>query len=221
MRSKVDPRTMRIKRLLEVLSFYSFNLYYIKGKDMILSDVLLRQRVNDSNPHEIIPISFNIRDVLQDRYYNLNSIGAKDRYLVQTRSQAESSGVSLPEVHGIGKGLDLHVIPEKQKPINSLTDTRLPVYKPRIGQGRAGVRRKVRIVMPSLPKQTLALAPVTVEKSMPEVATQPQVAAQTEHISPAQTAFKQPLSPRIITRQVFFYPDLLLRLPPRLSNVKK
>ena len=33
MRSKVEPATNRIKRLLEVLSAYSFNLHYIKGKD--------------------------------------------------------------------------------------------------------------------------------------------------------------------------------------------
>ena len=55
MRSKVEPATTRIKRLLEVLSLYSFNLYYIKGKDMILSDFLLRHNVDDSNLHEIIP----------------------------------------------------------------------------------------------------------------------------------------------------------------------
>ena len=71
MRSKVEPATTGIKRLLEVLSSYSFNLYYIKGKDMISSDFLLRQNVNDSNPHELIPISFNLRAVLQDKYYNL------------------------------------------------------------------------------------------------------------------------------------------------------
>ena len=35
MRSKEEPATTRIKILLEVLSSYSFNLYYIKGKDMI------------------------------------------------------------------------------------------------------------------------------------------------------------------------------------------
>ena len=35
MRSKVEPATNRIKRLLEVLSSYSFNVYYINGKDMI------------------------------------------------------------------------------------------------------------------------------------------------------------------------------------------
>ena len=32
MKSKVEPATTRIKRLLEVLSSYSFNLSYIKGK---------------------------------------------------------------------------------------------------------------------------------------------------------------------------------------------
>ena len=120
---------------------------------MILSDFLSNQRVDDSNLHEIIPISFNMRDVLQERYYNLNSVGTKDKYLVQTRSQVKSSRVSLPEVHETGNGLDLHVGPEKQKPLTPLTDTRPPVYKPRIGQGRAGVRRRVRMVTPLLPKQ--------------------------------------------------------------------
>ena len=66
MRSKVELVTNRIKRLLEVLSAYSFNLYYIKGRDMILSDFLSRQ---DNNDEETIPISFNNRSVLQDKYY--------------------------------------------------------------------------------------------------------------------------------------------------------
>ena len=57
MRSEVEPVTLRIKRLLEVLSFFKFNLYYIKGKDMILIDFLSRQKVDDSDPHQIILIS--------------------------------------------------------------------------------------------------------------------------------------------------------------------
>ena len=39
-KSKMELATTRIKRLLELVSSYSFNLYYIKGKDMILSDFL-------------------------------------------------------------------------------------------------------------------------------------------------------------------------------------
>ena len=51
----------------------------------------------------------------------------------------KASGVQLPEVHGSRKRLDPHRIPGKQsQPITGLDVDR----KPRIGQGRAGVRRK-------------------------------------------------------------------------------
>ena len=144
MRSKVEPATTRIKRLLEVLSSYSFNLYYIKEKDMILSDFLSRQKVNDSNPCEIIPISFNLRTMLQDKYYSLE--GENERYMIQTRSQTKASGVQLPEVHGSRKALDPHKIPEKQpQPIVRSSIEK----KPRLDQGRAGMRRKTK----SLPSQ--------------------------------------------------------------------
>ena len=53
MRSKAEPATTRIKRSIELLSPYSFNLYYIKGKDMVLSDFLSQQKTDNSNPHEI------------------------------------------------------------------------------------------------------------------------------------------------------------------------
>ena len=80
-KSKVEPAITRIKRLLELISSYSFNLYYMKGKDMILSDFLPRQKNNNSNPHKIIPISFNMCKILNDNYYS-------EKYLIQTRSQA-------------------------------------------------------------------------------------------------------------------------------------
>ena len=85
MKSKAEPASNIIKRLLEILSTYSFNLYYIKGKDMVLSDFLSREHGNNSNPHEIILISFNMGKVLQENYQNY----AKT-YLVQTRSQSNT-----------------------------------------------------------------------------------------------------------------------------------
>ena len=39
-KSKVELATTRIKGLLELISSYSVNLHYMKGKDMILSDIL-------------------------------------------------------------------------------------------------------------------------------------------------------------------------------------
>ena len=70
-KSKAEPATIRIKRLLELISSYSSNLYYIKGKDMVLSDFLSRQNNDDSNSHEIIPISFNMHQILHKIYYNI------------------------------------------------------------------------------------------------------------------------------------------------------
>ena len=86
MKSKMEPATNRIKRLLEILSSYSFNLYYIKGKDMILSDFLSRQIEDDSILHEIIPITFNIWEILQENYHHMTM----DTYNMQTRAQAKA-----------------------------------------------------------------------------------------------------------------------------------
>ena len=99
---------------------------------MVLCDFLSRQNSDNSNPHEIIPISFNIYQVLHEKYYNA------ENYLVQTRSQARSSGIKLPDIHGVGRNLDPNIKAEEQhaNPIKG------SIEKPHIGQGRAGVRRK-------------------------------------------------------------------------------
>ena len=70
-KSEAELTTTRIKRLLEILSSYSFNLYYIKGKDTILYDFLYRQTQKYSNPHKIIPVSFNMQHIWQSKYYNI------------------------------------------------------------------------------------------------------------------------------------------------------
>ena len=41
-KSKAEPATTRIKRLLELICSYLFNLCYVKGKDMLLSNFLSR-----------------------------------------------------------------------------------------------------------------------------------------------------------------------------------
>ena len=131
-KSKAEPATVRIKRLLEMISSYSFNLYYIKGKDMVLRDFLPRQNNDNSNPHKIILISFNIHQALHEKYYNT------ENYLVQTRSQAGLNGIKLPEAHGMGKNLDPNIKPEKQhaNPIKG------NIENPYIGQGRAGIKEE-------------------------------------------------------------------------------
>ena len=60
----------------------------MKGKDMILSDFLSRQMHDTSNPHEIIPISFNMYNPLYEIYYRNDPT---DRYLVQPQITDKSS----------------------------------------------------------------------------------------------------------------------------------
>ena len=96
----------------------------------MLSDFLSRHKHDDRDSNEIIPISFNMYSILQEKYYN---IGNSARYLVQTWYQAKSSKIKLSEVHGISKNLDPNIQPEKQgaKPLFKET---LQV-KQRIGEG--------------------------------------------------------------------------------------
>ena len=140
-KSKAEVATTRIKRLLELSSSYSFYLYYIEGKDMILREFLSRKKHENSNPHDIILISFNMQNVLQSSYFNINE-RKEGKYLVQTRLQDRNSGITLPEVHGVGKGIDPNILLEKQviKPIITSEAKRVPQMKPRLGQSRAGIK---------------------------------------------------------------------------------
>ena len=85
----------------------------MKGKDMVLSDFLSRQKHDDSNPHEIISISFNMCNVLYETYYRIDP---QDRYQVQMQSQTKAIGVTLTKVHGTKKTLDMSTLLEIQKP---------------------------------------------------------------------------------------------------------
>ena len=58
LKAKTEPATIRIMRLLDRLAAYSFNLYYVKGRDMIMADYLSCHRIKDSDTSELIPIVF-------------------------------------------------------------------------------------------------------------------------------------------------------------------
>ena len=122
---------------------------------MVLSDFLSRQQTDDSNPHELIPISFSLKSQVSDHFYRIHNeviIPRNGKYLVQTRSQVRSSSIRLPEIHGANKGSDPHVQPGKQKtfPIQNINKgmPTHPIPKSRIGHGRAGLRRKFNTIQP-------------------------------------------------------------------------
>ena len=77
-----------------------------------------------------------MQNILQSRYYNINE-REEGKYLIQTRSQAKSSGITLPEVHVIDKGMDPNIRLEEQviKPIITPEARGISQVKPRLGHG--------------------------------------------------------------------------------------
>ena len=69
-----------------------------------------------------------------DKNNSLNN----SKYLVQTHSQAKTSGIKLPEVHGVEKSLNPNLRPEKQHAITKQGKPEMP----QMGQGRAGSKRR-------------------------------------------------------------------------------
>ena len=114
MKSKNLPATGRIIRLLEHLAGYSFNLYYVKGKDMILCDYLSRIAVDNGDPGEVIPISFNALAQYRLAIDHITESFMITNFMVATRSSTSAEGIKLPPVHGAQKGVDPDLKPESQ-----------------------------------------------------------------------------------------------------------
>ena len=214
--SKAEPATTRIKRLLEVLSEYSFNLYYMKGRDMILSDFLSKQRTDDSNPHEIIPTLFDMQAILRDRYYNMGQ-EKESRYQVQTQSQAKTSRIKLLAEYGVDKGVDPSVKPEKQilKAVKLAMELN-PQSTPRLGQGTAGLWRKMKIPVQIQPQIQTSGVDQVKEQTLPkqtEVVQPPLTKLTTDrsigHMLETPIIPNHTIRPKINTSQVPFYPDPL------------
>ena len=112
----------------------------------------------------------------------------------------------MPEIHGADKGINPYVQPEKQtiKPMTINPEVRTYSWrKPRIGQGRAGLRRKVKSVTLPMPNKT---AQVTSKSDLQnsEITTQPQTSSrpkpQIENILEVQTTPGQQSRPKLLTK---------------------
>ena len=105
MKAKTEPATISIMRLLDRLSAYSFNLYFVKGRDIIWADYLSRNRNKDIDPSELIPISFCCMDVYR---------GLLNTEIGLEVCSIKASGEKPPEVHGTDEPLDPNLKPEHQ-----------------------------------------------------------------------------------------------------------
>ena len=62
LKAKREPPTLRLKKLIENLSEYKFDIDFLKGKEMHISDFLSRHPDDEDSPNEIIPIAFMLRE---------------------------------------------------------------------------------------------------------------------------------------------------------------
>ena len=130
LKSKNEPATNRIMRLLEELSKFNFKLYYVKGKDMHLSDFLSRGDIRDTeDPKCLIPISITMNDLnaLEISNFNatetvLNLLDCDATLQVMTRNKSAKAQIKVPAIFGKDKQLDPHVKPEKQKRVRQIGD---------------------------------------------------------------------------------------------------
>ena len=171
------------------------------------------------------------------------------KYLIQTRSQTKSGGIKVPEMHGVNKGLDQHIKLGRQKPLptlptHSIPPTSLmqpvdkrppthPIPKPMIGQGRAGLKRKIKTNQPvPLPKQTIVQpiqTPAPKEAlSLSEPVVQSQEKVQPQHLIPTSLPqhqlvdpkhIIQPMGPKIQNRPSPPYHEPYGRHPPRPPDI--
>ena len=152
MKAKTEPATTRIMRLLDRLSAYSFNLYYVKGRDMILADYLSRHRNKDLDSPELIPISFCCMSVFRRL---LETEHGLEVYNIITRSSTKASGEIPPEVHGADKPLDPNLKPEHQSKsrLPSIIGAKSPTKSPTKMQTPKRSPRKSVTISEELPEE--------------------------------------------------------------------
>ena len=109
MKAKHAPTTDRIGRLLFGLSHFTFHLYYVKGKDMILCDFLSRVAADGGDPMDLVPVAFNTFSTLEEKYSHMAE------FKIMTSVQRAAAGIAAPPpVHGANKGVNPNLKPERQ-----------------------------------------------------------------------------------------------------------
>jgi hypothetical protein len=99
-KAKTEPKTDRLKKLLEVCMGYNFDLSYEKGASMHCADFLSRHPDNDhSDRGQVIPIAFQV--LVED--LNLNK--PVDSIMAVTRSMTRAAAEAAPDSEPVSQPL--------------------------------------------------------------------------------------------------------------------
>ena len=233
MKSKNLPATGRIIRLLELLSGYCFNLYYVKGKDMILCDYLSRIAVDEGDPSEVIPISFNALAQYRLAIDYLTEAYMITHFNVATRSSTDAAGINLPPIHGANKGIDPTLKPENQsksqqtlaqpkltvpnqrpiKPVVRWTPSKTPTRPIARNPNLSAKSSPVNIQKTPVQVQTPVLTNDIMSKQNTPNSTSKQTPVRSQHVIKTPISSAQQASRKLIQRSV-----KLLNTPKSTSN---
>ena len=160
MKAKTEPAATRIMRLLDRLSAYSFNLYYVKGRDMILANYLSRHRNKDLDSSELIPISVCCLKVFRSLLETKHGL---EVYNISTRS---STKTQTPK-RSPRKSVTISKEPPEEIPITSYETDPLQDFENTFSDTPQVVTKPVsRLLPPTSP--TTQMAPKRVLSSIPE-----------------------------------------------------
>ena len=179
MKAKHPPVSPRVEVLLEKMLSDPFNLYYVKGKDLILADFLSRIRSDHSDPTEVIPISF-VDMKARLRHPALHFHGHV------MRSTAKREGLVMPPVHGSDKLLDPHRKPEHQ---TDLPPKNMPLAPPILVQ-----RPFKRTVIP--PSATQVMSQKLIDRSVKILRSKRDHKPQVQSQIPLKLPQMDPLTPK-------------------------
>ena len=113
-KAKREPPTLRLQKLVEHLMDYKFNIKFLKGKEMFVTDFLSRhpKDAESESPNEIIPIAFLLKDATEEwddtkprtqkrlRLVNAHHCSkCEDGLFVMTRSMAKTQGAEVPQMY--------------------------------------------------------------------------------------------------------------------------
>ena len=148
--------------------------------------------------------------ILENNLNNINNNNfGNGKYLIQTCSQAKTSGIKLLEVHGVGKSSDPNLRPEKQHTFPKQGK----LERLQIGQGRAGSKRKKPDPINQVIKQ-----PSNVSQEIP--GRTKIVTGKTNSIHSTNSTNDKLVNINPFMPNVPFHLDLLLR-PPKQQPIKQ
>ena len=141
LKAKREPPTLRLQKLIEKLSEYTFNIQYMKGKDMYIADFLSRHPDSDDGPlNEIIPIAFSAIEnnynkhdicniITRSQKSNQNNIDSPKPLTLKLTRQGQNWQVEQPQNER--EILPNNETPRKPVKYNSLLDTKIANQIPR------------------------------------------------------------------------------------------